>query len=57
MGFDKSLGAVFGTPLPAAGISKRKMFGRICFLISGNLLVGVSKLSLIPRLGPDEGKA
>ena len=33
------------------------MFGCICFLLNGNLLVGVWKDSLIARLGPDEGEA
>jgi hypothetical protein len=31
------------------------MFGGICFLLNGNMLVGVWKDSLIARLGPDEG--
>lgn len=38
-------------------IEERKMFGGLCFLLSGNLLVGVWKDSLIARLGPDEGEA
>ena len=33
------------------------MFGGICFLLNGNLLVGVWKVSLFARLGPNEGKA
>ena len=32
------------------------MFGGLCFLLHGNLLVGVWKDSLIARLGPDEGE-
>lgn len=36
-------------------IEERKMFGSVCFLLNGNLLVGVWKDSLIARLGPDEG--
>ena len=31
------------------------MFGGIRFLLTGNMLVGVWKDSLIARLGPDEG--
>ena len=30
------------------------MFGGIGFLLSGNMLVGVWKMSLIARVGPDE---
>ena len=37
-------------------IEERKMFGGLCFLLNGNLLVGVWKNSLIARLGPDEGE-
>ena len=33
------------------------MFGGICFLLHGNLLVGVWKNALIARLGPIEGVA
>jgi TfoX/Sxy family transcriptional regulator of competence genes len=34
-------------------IEEKKMFGGIGFLLSGNLLVGVWKNSLIARLGPE----
>ena len=39
------------------GVEEKKMFGGICFLLHGNMLVGVWKDSLIARLGPDEGEA
>ena len=39
------------------GITERKMFGCLCFLLNGNALAGVWKNSLIARLGPDEGEA
>lgn len=35
----------------AAGITERKMFGGICFLLHGNILVGVWLDSLIARVG------
>ena len=38
------------------GITERKMFGGLCFLINGRLLVGVFKDSLIVRLGPDRAR-
>ncbi len=37
------------------GIEEKKMFGGVCFLLNGNMLVGVWKDSLIARLGPDQG--
>jgi len=38
------------------GIEERKMFGGICFMLNGNILVGVWKDSLIVRLGEDQGE-
>jgi TfoX/Sxy family transcriptional regulator of competence genes len=35
------------------GITEKKMFGGVCFLLNGNLLVGVWKDSLIVRVGKD----
>jgi hypothetical protein len=35
------------------GITEKKMFGGIGFLLHGNMLVGVWKASLIVRLDPD----
>lgn len=37
-------------------IEEKKMFGGICFLLNGNMLVGVWKEFLIARLGPDQGE-
>src|SRR5262245_39343541 len=39
------------------GITEKKMFGGVGFLLNGNMCVGIWKHSLIARLGPDEGKA
>lgn len=36
------------------GLAEKKMFGGVVFLLSGNMLVGVWKNSLIARIGPDE---
>jgi TfoX/Sxy family transcriptional regulator of competence genes len=35
------------------GVTEKKLFGSICFLLNGNLLVGVWKDSLIARVGKD----
>ena len=36
------------------GIEESILFGCACFLLGGNVLVGVWKQSLIARVGPDE---
>jgi TfoX/Sxy family transcriptional regulator of competence genes len=38
------------------GVVEKKMFGGVCFLLNGNMLVGVWKEFLIARLGPDQGE-
>ena len=39
------------------GVTERKMFGCVCYLLDGHALAGVWKDRLIARLGPDEGEA
>jgi TfoX/Sxy family transcriptional regulator of competence genes len=54
MAFDESLASRIRDALARQrNIEEKKMFGSICFLLNGNLLVGVWKNSLIVRLGPD----
>jgi TfoX/Sxy family transcriptional regulator of competence genes len=36
------------------GITEKKMFGGICFMMGGNILVGVWEWSLTVRLGPQQ---
>lgn len=58
MAFDESLAARIRETLERTkGVEEKKMFGGICFLLDGNLLVGVWKDSLIARLGADEAEA
>lgn len=58
MAFSESLaGRIRDALARRKGVDEKKMFGGICFLLHGNLLVGVWKYSLIVRLGPDEGEA
>ena len=55
MAFDESLAARIRDALARRkNIEERKMFGCLCFLLNGNILVGVWNDSLIARLGPDE---
>jgi TfoX/Sxy family transcriptional regulator of competence genes len=35
------------------GVTEKTMFGGVCFLLNGNLLVGVWKDTLIARIGKD----
>ncbi|MFZ5830465.1 MAG: TfoX/Sxy family protein [Planctomycetota bacterium] len=37
------------------GITEKKMFGGVGFMLHGNMCVGVWKTSLIARLGPEQG--
>jgi len=37
----------------ARGVVEKKMFGALCFMLDGNLLVGVMGNSLIARLGAE----
>ena len=39
------------------GMAEKKMFGGVCFLLHGNLCVGIWKTSLIARLGPEQAAA
>ena len=58
MAFDESLAIRIRDALARKkGVEEKKMFGSLCFLLDGNLLVGVWKDSLIARLGPGEGEA
>lgn len=58
MAFDEALAACIRDALARTrNVVEKRMFGGLCFLLHGNLLVGVWKDSLIARLGPDEAKA
>ncbi len=63
MAFDESLAARIRDALARRKnieekkIEEKKMFGGICFMLNGNMLVGVWKDSLIARLGPGQGEA
>ncbi len=39
---------------PHDGITKKKMFGGICFLHYGNMLCGINEDKLMARVGPDK---
>lgn len=55
MVYDESLAARVRKVLGRRkGVSEKKMFGGVGFLLDGNMCVGVWKDSLILRLGPDQ---
>jgi len=41
---------------PRAGVTERKMFGGIAFMVAGNMACGVLGEDLIVRLGEEEGE-
>lgn len=58
MAFDQTLAArIQELLIRTAGITEKKMFGGIAFLLNGNMCVGVWKDSLIVRLDATEGAA
>ena len=58
MAFDETLAARIRDALTRRkSIDEKNMFGGLCFLLHGNLLVGVWNDLLIAHLGPDEGEA
>lgn len=57
MAFDEALaGRIRQRLARRKNVEERRMFGGIGFLLSGNLLVGVWKGSLVVRLGQKEGE-
>jgi hypothetical protein len=56
MAFDESQAARIRESLARKkGVEEKTLFGCACFLLGGNVLVGVWRKSLIVRLGPVEG--
>src|SRR4029078_13461580 len=58
MAYSESLAERIRTALTGRrGIAEKKMFGGIGFLLSGNMLIGIWKTSLIVRLAPEEAES
>lgn len=58
MAFDESLaGRIRDGFARTTGITEKKMFGGVGFLLNGNMCVGIWKDALIVRLDPIEGAA
>lgn len=57
MTFDEKLAARIRAALGRKkGVEEKTLFSCICWLLNGNVLVGVWKKSLIVRLGSEEGE-
>ena len=55
MAFDEQLAARMRQTLgKRAGLTEKKMFGGIAFLLGGNMCCGVHKSDMIARLDPNE---
>lgn len=52
-GYDEELAARVRVALGPFGVSERKMFGGLCFLIGGNMACGILEDELMVRVGPD----
>ena len=58
MAFDEGLAErIRGALGRRKGLTEKKMFGGIAFLLNGNMCVGIHKSSLIVRLAPEETEA
>ena len=58
MAFDENLAARIRARLSRrTGVTEKKMFGGIIFMLQGNMCCGVHRDSLIARLGPEEAGA
>jgi TfoX/Sxy family transcriptional regulator of competence genes len=54
MAYDEALAQRIREALPGVpGLTEKKMFGGIAFLVDGNMACGVSKDSLMVRINPD----
>jgi TfoX/Sxy family transcriptional regulator of competence genes len=58
MAYDESIAAKVRTLIAdEAGLTEKKMFGGIAFMIGGNMACGVNKEDLIVRIDPGEHQA
>lgn len=54
MSYDEKLASRIAESLKdKRGITQKKMFGGLCFLLNGNMLCGIAKGKLVARVGPE----
>ena len=52
-GYDEALAERARIALGPVGVSERKMFGGLCFMVNGNMACGIVKNELMVRVGKD----
>ena len=58
MAYDEGLAALMREDLAdLSGISEKRMFGGLCFLLNGNMLCGIHKNGAMYRVGKDNHAA
>jgi len=58
MAYDEGLAAIMRDDLSEQdGMTERKMFGGLCFMIHGNMVCGVTKTGAMYRVGKDQDAA
>ena len=58
MAYSEELAQIFRDALlDVAGITEKKMFGGLCFMLNGNMLCGVHKAGGMARVGKDNEAA
>lgn len=54
MAFDEGLAQRLDELLEARrGVTRKRMFGGLCYLLHGNMFIGIVKDTLMVRVGPD----
>ncbi|MDH3492655.1 MAG: TfoX/Sxy family protein [Acidobacteriota bacterium] len=54
MAYDEELGTrIRGLMSDRGDVVEKKMFGGLCFMVSGNMACGIVKDTLMARVGPD----
>lgn len=53
MAYDEALAERVRAIMARDGLSERKMFGGLCFMLNGNMLAGVETRGLMLRVGPE----
>ena len=51
---EKLVGRVLAALAVRRGVTRKKMFGGLSFLLNGNMCRGVSRENLVVRVGPDQ---
>lgn len=57
MAFDEKLADRVRRTLPRRGVTEKKMFGGLCFMVRGHMCCGVEKNRMMLRIGPERHAA